>query len=105
MIVPYPEGVNVTDLESIKASVHLYEAKHWVLPLLAHAIGTLVGAYIVTKFAATHHKKLALGVGVLFLIGGIMNIASLQPPIWFCVIDLIFAYIPMALLGYKLANK
>jgi len=66
---------------------------------LAHAIGTLVGAYIAARIAATHKFKFALGIGAAFLIGGIINVINLPAPTWFSALDLIVAYIPMAWLG------
>ena len=43
-IIPPPPGVDVTDPESLSASMHLFEARHFVVPFVAHALGTLVGA-------------------------------------------------------------
>lgn len=104
-IIPAPEGVNPNDIESIKANVNLYSAKHFIVPFLAHAIGTLAGAYTVCRLAASNHKKLALLVGAFFLLGGIMMAIAL-PEFWkFSIVDLIFAYFPFAILGWKLAGE
>ena len=104
-IIPPPVGVDPNDMESIKASMHLYEAKHFVMPFLAHALGTLVGAFVACKLAITHHLKLGLGMGVLFLIGGIMMVFMLPSPLTFTIIDLVLSYLPMGWLGYKLSGK
>lgn len=104
-VVPLPEGVDPSSMESIKANMHLYEAKHFIMPFLAHAIGTLVGAIIAYKIAATHRSKMALSIGFFFLLGGIMNVMMLPSPLWFNTLDLLVAYIPMALIGAKLAQK
>lgn len=103
-LIPPPEGVNPADIESIKASMHLYEAKHFVIPWLAHALGTLVGAFVAVKLAASHHLKLALGIGVFFLLGGIMAANMIGAPLLATVVDLIGAYLPMAWLGARLAG-
>lgn len=47
-VIPPPEGVDPSDMESIKANMHLYGVKHFIFPFLAHALGTLVGAIAVT---------------------------------------------------------
>ena len=104
-IIPPPEGADLTTLEGLKASFHLMEPKHFIFPFLAHALGTLVGAYLAAVIAANHKLKFALVIGVVFLIGGIMNICMLPSPIWFTIIDLVFAYIPMGYLGWKLVSK
>ena len=104
VILP-PAGVDVMDMESLKSSMHLFEAKHFIFPFLAHALGTLAGAYIASKVAVKHNMKIALGVGAFFLIGGVVNIFMLPSPIWFAIVDIVGAYIPMAWLGGKLAQN
>jgi hypothetical protein len=104
-IIPPPNGADVTTVEGLKASIHLFEPKNYLFPFLAHALGTLIGAFIATKFAATNHFKMALIVGTLFFIGGIMNVMMLPAAMWFNVLDLTMAYFPMAWLGNKLASK
>ncbi len=102
-IIPPPEGVNPTDMESLKNNIHLFQPKHFIFPFLAHAIGTLAGAYFAARLAASHHMKLALGVGgVFFLLGIIVNV-MIPGPTWFKILDIAAAYIPMGWLGGKMA--
>jgi hypothetical protein len=104
-IIPPPEGTDVTTTEGLKAAMHLFEPKHFILPFLAHALGTFVGAFLAALIAATHKMKFALGIGVFFLIGGIANIILLPSPLWFTIVDLVGAYIPMAYFAGKLVEK
>ena len=104
-IIPPPEGVDPMDMESLKANMHLFQPRHFIMPFLAHALGTLAGAFTAAKLGASHHLKLALGVGVFFLIGGISNLTMLPSPTWFAVLDTVGAYIPMGWLGAKLAKR
>jgi len=104
-IIPLPEGVDPTNMESLEANLHLFEARHFILPFLAHALGTLVGAFLTVKIAANHKMSLAIAVGVFFLIGGIINALKLPAPVWFLVLDLVIAYLPMGWLGGKLAVR
>ncbi len=104
-IIPPPNGADLTTIEGLKSSINLFESKHFLMPFLAHALGTLVGAALAALIGATHKKKLALGVGVYFLLGGTAAIFMLPSPIWFTVVDLIFAYIPMAYLGSKMVVR
>ena len=48
LIAP-PEGVNVTDMESLKSSMHLFGPQHFIAPFLAHALGALAGAFLAAK--------------------------------------------------------
>jgi len=102
-IISPPEGADVTTMEGLKESIHLFQPKHFVLPFLAHALGTLAGAFFAALIAANHKMKFALAIGAFFLIGGIVNAFMLPSPTWFIALDLIGAYIPMAWLGGKLA--
>ena len=99
-----PTGANITTMEGLKASMHLFEPKHFIFPWLGHAVGTLVGAYLVAKIAATRKMMLAWLIGIIFLAGGIMMVVQLPSPMWFNALDLIGAYMPMAWLGHKIAT-
>ena len=104
-IIPPPDGVNPADVESLKANIHLFQPKHFIFPFLAHALGTLAGAFTAAKLAAKHSMKLAFGIGVFFLLGGLMMIQMVPAPTWFNILDAVVAYIPMGWLGGKLAGK
>ena len=102
-IIPPPEGADVTTVEGLKASMHLFQPRHFIFPFLAHALGTFAGAWLAARIAANHKMTFALVIGVFFLAGGIANIFMLPSPTWFTLIDLLGAYIPMAFLAGKLA--
>lgn len=104
-VIPPPAGADVTDMESLKSSMHLFEAKHFIFPFLAHALGTLVGAFVAALIAVSHKMKFALGIGAFFLLGGIMNVFMLPSPLWFTILDLVGAYLPMGWFGAKLSEK
>lgn len=104
-VIPLPEGVDPNSIDSIKANIHLYEAKHFIMPFLAHALGTLLGAFITVKLAATRQMPLALFIGFWFMLGGIYMAFELGAPAWMNVVDVLFAYIPMAWIGFLLARK
>lgn len=102
-VIPLPEGAEV-DPEKFAEAVKLFEAKHFIFPFLAHALGTLVGAFTVAKLAANNKMKFALGIGFFFLLGGITAVYMFGGPLWFKALDLIVAYVPMGWLGGKLAG-
>lgn len=104
-VVPSPEGIDATDMESLKASMHLFEPKHFLFPFLAHALGTLAGALIAAMIAPSHKMVFALAMGALFMLGGITNAFMLPAPAWFIAMDLILAYIPMAWIAGRVANR
>lgn len=103
-IIPPPEGADVTTMDGLKASMHLFQPRHFIFPFLAHALGTLVGAIIAGMIAATHKMKFAFSIGLIFMIGGIINVVMLPSPLWFTIVDLAGAYIPMGWLGGKIVS-
>ncbi|MFZ6801550.1 hypothetical protein [Undibacterium sp. Di24W] len=104
-IIPPPEGAIVTTTEGLKESMHLFETKHFIFPFVAHAAGTLVGSLLAALIAASHKLRFAFGIGVLFLAGGVASAFMLPAPFWFIVVDIGFAYLPMAFIGWKLATS
>ena len=104
-IIPPPPGTDLTTMEGLKASMHLFTPINFLMPFLAHALGTLFGAYIAALMSVNHALRLALIIGLIFMIGGIMNVKMLPSPLWFSMTDIIGAYLPMGYLGYKLAGK
>ncbi len=104
-IIPPPPGVDVTTEEGLKAGIHLFKPINFLMPFLAHALGTLAGAFSATWIAANNRLLIAMLIGVFFLIGGSAMVLKLPSPTWFNIADLVLAYFPMALLGYKLAPK
>ena len=104
-IIPPPDGADVNNMEGLKATMHLFEPKHFLMPFLAHALGTLVGALIAALIAASHKLRLALVIGVVFLAGGIQMVMALPSPLWFSITYIVGAYIPMAYFGAKLGMR
>ena len=104
-VIPPPEGGDVTTMEGLKETMHLFEPKHFIFPFLAHALGTLVGAFVAATIAANNKMKFAIAIGCFFLIGGIINVVMLPSPTWFAILDIVGAYIPMAMIGGKLAVR
>ena len=81
-----------------------WDFKYFIFPLLAHSIGTLSGAFIVSKLSKNSHIIIPLIVGLYFLSGGIYMVTILPVPMWFISLDLIVCYIPMSLVGWKLSK-
>lgn len=104
-IIPPPEGVDTTTSEGIAASIHLWQPQHFVMPFLAHALGTLAGALIAGAIAGSHKMIVALVIGFVFLSGGIAMVLEVPSPTWFIVVDLVGAYLPMAFIAGKLLTR
>ena len=104
-VIPPPPGVDGSNVASMKASMHLYEAKHFLFPFLAHAAGTFVGALTAFLIAGSRRELFAYVIGLLFLVGGISACFMIPAPAWFMALDLIAAYLPMAWLAIQLGRR
>lgn len=104
-IIPPPEGADVTTIEGLKASMHLFQPKNFIMPFLAHALGTFFGALVAAWIAASRKMTIALIIGIAFMLGGVANVFMLPSPIWFAVLDVAAAYIPMAWMAAKIVGK
>ena len=98
LLIPLADGVDPMDAT-------MWELKYFLFPFLAHAVGTLVGAFIVAKYTASYHMILSLSVGVFFLLGGISMVFIMPAPLWFILLDISLAYIPMGWYGWKLTGQ
>lgn len=103
-VMPIP-GVDTNDLNALAEAMPTLDFKYFIFPFLAHALGTLVGAVLAYRIAASHKMKFAWAIGGLFLLGGIAVNYMLPGPTWFAIADIVLAYLPMAWLGGKLGGK
>ena len=106
MLFPFPESIDKNDAEAVIAYMQTQPtlSHMWIVPLMAHMIGTVVGAIICSRIAIYGHFRLAMGVGIFFLVGGIMNKFLIPHPLVMSILD-IALYIPAAWLGWKLAGS
>ncbi|MGB0480008.1 MAG: hypothetical protein ACPGHD_04100 [Flavobacteriaceae bacterium] len=101
-IVTPPTGVDVTNVDSVKANIGLYKPIHFLFPFLAHALGTLAGAVMAIKISNSKKTKVGFIVALVFLYGGVSMVTQVPSPLWFSIFDLAVAYIPMAWIATKL---
>ena len=104
-VIAPPAGVDVNDAASLSASMHLFEPRHFLMPFLAHAVGTLAGSLASYLIAATYKVRIAYVVGAIFLCGGVAASFMIPAPGWFVALDLVAAYLPMAWVGIKIGTR
>jgi hypothetical protein len=103
-LIPPPAGVDVNSAEALSKAMHLFEPRHFVMPFLAHAVGTFAGALAAYLIAASYKAQLAYAIGAVFLCGGVAASFMIPAPTWFIALDLLLAYLPMAWLGIQLGT-
>ena len=104
-LIPPPAGVDINNAESLSHGIHLFEPRHFVMPFLAHAVGTLTGALTAYLIAATYRVQIAYVIGAVFLCGGVAASIVIPAPAWFITLDMLAAYIPMAWLGIQMGMR
>ena len=104
-LIPPPAGADVTSAEGLRSAMHLFQPRHFIMPFLAHALGALAGALAAYLIAASHRTHLAYVIGAFFLLGGIAASVMIPAPVWFIVLDLVAAYLPMAWFGIQIGRR
>lgn len=104
-LVPPPPGADMSDMEKLRASMHLFEPRHYLFPFLGHAGGAFAGGLVAYVIAGSRRMAFAISVSALFLVGGIINAIILPAPVWFLALDLLVAYLPMGWAAGSLGRK
>jgi hypothetical protein len=104
-VIPPPPGADFTTAEDLQQSAHLMEPRHFIMPFLAHALGTLLAGFVAAALTRERKWPAALIPGLVFLTGGIMAVQMIPAPMWFNILDLVVAYVPMAWAGYRVQQK
>ena len=105
LVIPPPAGVDVSNAESLSSAMHLFQPRHFIMPFLAHALGTLAGALAAWLIAASHESHMAYVIGAVFLCGGVAAVFMIPAPTWFVALDLLVAYLPMAWLAIRIGSR
>jgi hypothetical protein len=93
----------MTNPEDMAQHVSTLPASGFILVYVAHIGGAFVGAFIAASIARSKRIAVALVVGVIFLIGGIMAAVQIPSPTLFVILDLI-SYLPAAYLGGRIVR-
>ncbi len=80
----------------------------YIIVLIGYFLGSLTGGFLVRNMSRRESPgvSLALLVGGILMIGGILNFFVMLPgqPFWFVGLSLL-TFIPVTLLGFKLAGS
>ena len=104
LLFEIPKNLDLNKIEDLDKFVQSLPFYRLLFPFFAHAMGSLIAAYLVTKFSVSHSFYVSLCIGALFMVGGIYMVLILNAPLYFELMDLSLAYFPAAWLGHKLGS-
>ena len=104
-IMPPPAGFDATSMEGVASTINLLKPIDFIVPFLAHALGPFAGVLVAMFIAASSRKTIAIILAVLFLAGGVAANILIPAPMWYRIVDVTLAYIPMAFLAWKISGK
>jgi hypothetical protein len=103
-----PSSEIMNDPARLRAYLEGLPLTAYIIVLIAYFLGSLTGGYLVRNMSRRESPGpgLAVLIGVLLTIGGLLNFFVMFPgqPLWFTGLSLLI-FIPVSLLGYKVAGR
>jgi hypothetical protein len=82
LFYPMPEGVTWTDKDAIIAWIKTLPQTAFILVLVAHLSQAFIGGWVAAFIAKQNMMCVAMVVGTLSLVGGIINMMMIPAPVW-----------------------
>ena len=82
VLYPMPEGTTFEDTEKFQEYVDTLPLPAFLVVLLAHVGQAFFGGWLAARLAGSQPLALAMIVGALSMVGGILNMLSIQGPSW-----------------------
>ena len=82
-LFPAPPDLDIMDPEAFAAYAAGLPDTAFILPMVAHLAQAFIGGWVAARIGASRPVLLALIVGVLSLVGGVLNMMNFpDAPIW-----------------------
>ena len=81
-LFPPPEGFDWTDAVATEAYLSSLPASAFVLVILAHLGQAFFGGWLAARLAPGYPMRMAMTIGILSMVGGIMNQMMIPLPAW-----------------------
>ena len=82
---PLPAGTNAADPEQFNAYIATLPVTGFLVVMLAHLGQAFVGGWTAARLASSRPMMLAMMIGTLSLMGGIVMMTIVNPPAWMLV--------------------
>lgn len=103
-LYPPPDDLNFHDKEGILIHMQSLPTMAFVIVILAHVIGTFVGAFISARITDAYKFYFGLFVGALFVVATISNLLMMPHPTWMIGTDILLT-IGAAYLGARIGSR
>jgi len=104
MFFPPPKGIDMENPEDVKRLIASAPVGSMIMVVVGWAIGAFVGGLVASVISVRHKSAMALTVGLLLMISGIINLYMFPHPLWMWIIGLA-VNIPFAYFGFKFADR
>jgi len=98
-LLPLPAGVDVDDIESIKAHLDEFAPGHYAFVLAACALGTFLASALASYMAPCCPRIHCAIVGGVLMVLGLVNVFAFPHPTW-VVVTAVLLYPIAAILGF-----
>jgi predicted ferric reductase len=104
VLYPFPtEGIDFKNPEAIKGLISRTPIGFKLGMYLGWILSAILGAFVTSKIDKQNWKRSSIIIGGVLMVGAILNLVNIPHPVWMW--SAVVFYIPMALLGGKLASK
>lgn len=99
MVYPPPPGMDMSDMEAMKAHVQTLPTGAFIFVLAAWTIAAFVGGLVAGKIAKSNEVLFAWIVGGVLLIASIANLVMIPHPVWFSVTGIVLILVATFMAG------
>jgi nitrate/nitrite transporter NarK len=85
VLFPMPAGTSMQDPEQFNAYIATLPTAAFLVVLAAHLGQSFVGGWTAARIGSSRPMLLSMVVGVLSLVGGILNMMTVEGPAWMVV--------------------
>ena len=102
VLYPAPDGLDFKDKAGFQAYVDTLPAPAFLVVMAAHLGQAFVGGLVAAWLCESHPVPLALGIGGVSLLGGVMMMRTVKGPKWMLIelpLYLVLAYVAAVIAG------
>lgn len=104
MMFPPPAGLQINNEADLANLVAMSSTGKKVSVVFGWALASLFGGWVAARISRLHPRFAAIAVGLLIMLGTVMNAMVIPHPAWMNALGLLLP-VPLALLGARFAKR